>query len=209
MSKKEPLVVYELLKKFRKKNIDFIAVNRLSFAVSNKECFGLLGLNGAGKTTTFKILTGEISASGGQAFINGCDIVKDLFKARQNLSFCPQFDYLPEFLTVHDSFRLFAGLRGLESSSIDKILTDLLAVFKLNEFSNKLVQQLSGGNKRKVSAGISFIGRPSVVILDEPTTGMDPAARRYLWTVIKKARDSGMTIILTSHRYHKNTVTLP
>ena len=95
--------------------------------------------------------------------------------------------------------RLFAGLRGLDTSKIDLVLNELTSVFKLDEFNNKLVQDLSGGNKRKVSSAIAFIGRPSVVFLDEPTTGMDPAARRYLWTVIKNARDLGMTIVLTTH----------
>lgn len=178
-----------------------MAVNNLSFSVRRQECFGLLGLNGAGKSTTFKILTGELDASSGSAFINGCDIKQQQFAARQNLSFCPQFDYLPEYLTVQETFQLFAGLRAIEKTASKKCLTELLTVFKLNEFSDKFVQKLSGGNKRKVSAAISFIGRPSVVILDEPTTGMDPAARRYLWTVIKQARDAGMTIVLTTHRF--------
>jgi len=90
-------------------------------------------------------------------------------------------------------------LRGIKSTQIDIVLNELTNVFKLGEFNNKLVQDLSGGNKRKVSSAIAFIGRPSVVFLDEPTTGMDPAARRYLWTVIKNARDLGMTIVLTTH----------
>lgn len=200
ISQREPLVVYNLMKRFRKGNVDFVAVNHLSFGVRRQECFGLLGLNGAGKSTTFKILTGEIRATSGTAYINGCDIDIDTFTARRSLSYCPQFDYLPEFLTVKETFVLFAGLRAIESQSVDKCIDELAAVFKLGEFSDKLVQSLSGGNKRKVSAAISFLGRPSVVILDEPTTGMDPAARRYLWTVIKKARDAGMTIVLTTHR---------
>lgn len=201
LSKSEPLVVYNLLKRFRKGPVRFVAVNRLSFGVRRQECFGLLGLNGAGKTTTFKILTGELTASDGAAYINGCDVQRELFAARRNLSFCPQFDYLPDYLTVLETFRLFAGLRALERASIPKCLDELMTVFKLNEFGDKFVQSLSGGNKRKVSAALSFIGRPSVVILDEPTTGMDPAARRYLWTVIKQARDAGMTIVLTTHRF--------
>ena len=103
---------------------------------------------------------------------------------------------------IYNNFkRLFAGLRGLESDKIDIVLEELTNVFKLTEFNDKLVQDLSGGNKRKVSSAIAFIDRPSVVFLDEPTTGMDPAARRYLWTVIKNARDLGMTIVLTTHRY--------
>ena len=201
LSKTEPLVVHNLLRRFKKGPINFVAVNNLSFSVRRQECFGLLGLNGAGKSTTFKILTGELDATSGSAFINGCDIKQQQFAARQNLSFCPQFDYLPEYLTVQETFQLFAGLRAIEKTASKKCLTELLTVFKLNEFSDKFVQKLSGGNKRKVSAAISFIGRPSVVILDEPTTGMDPAARRYLWTVIKQARDAGMTIVLTTHRF--------
>ena len=161
--------------------------------------FSLLGLNGAGKTTTFKMLIGEIKPTSGDAFINGYNIGHDKSKARRNLGFCPQFDVLPEYLTVRNTFDLVAGLRGLERSSVAKSIDELIKVFKLNEFNDKLVQKLSGGNKRKVSSGIAFLGRPFVVFLDEPTTGMDPAARRYLWTVIKKARDLGMTIVLTTH----------
>lgn len=195
----EPLIINKLKKQFIKGKTKFMAVNNLSLGVLPQECFGLLGLNGAGKTTTFKILTGELTATSGEAFINGYDISKERSKARRSLGFCPQFDYLPEYLTVEETFQLYAGLRGLDSSKIPSILNDMIKVFKLNEMTKKRVQDLSGGNKRKVSAAVGFIGRPSVVILDEPTTGMDPAARRYLWTVIKRARDMGMTIVLTTH----------
>jgi ABC-type multidrug transport system ATPase subunit len=199
LSQKEPLVIKEVLKKFKKGNKDFLAVNNLNFGVSPNECFGLLGLNGAGKTTTFKIITGEMDADRGVAYINGSSIKKNVSKARRNLGFCPQFDMLPEYLTTGETFKLFSNIRGLNQKTISNILNDLTKVFKLEEFSDKLVQKLSGGNKRKVSSAIAFIGRPYVVILDEPTTGMDPAARRYLWTVIKKARDLGLTIVLTTH----------
>ena len=125
-----------------------------------------MGLNGAGKTTTFKILTGEIKASSGCAFINGYNVETERYKALHNLGFCPQFDSLPEYLTVEHAFNLFAGLRGLEAKSMKSVLDELIAVFKLDEYRNKLVQDLSGGNKRKVSSAIAFIGRPSVVFLD-------------------------------------------
>ena len=174
-------------------------MNNLSFSVRRQECFGLLGLNGAGKSTTFKILTGELDATSGSAFINGCDIKQQQFAARQNLSFCPQFDYLPEYLTVQETFQLFAGLRAIEKTASKKCLTELLTVFKLNEFSDKLVQKLSGGNKRKVSAAISFIGRPSVVILDEPTTGLHFEDIRQLMSVLNKLVDKGNTIVVIEH----------
>lgn len=143
----------------------------------------MLGLNGAGKSTTFKILTGELSATKGEAFINGYDIKTDRSKARRSLGFCPQFDYLPEYLTVTETFHLYAGLRGLESKTINKTVDELTKVFKLNEMTKKMVQNLSGGNKRKVSAAIAFIGRPSVVILDEPTSGMDPGTYNYSFII--------------------------
>ena len=91
-----------------------------------------------------------------------------------------KFDYLPEYLTVYETFNLFADLRGLDRKTIKNIITDLIKIFKLNEMSKKLVQNLSGGNKRKVSAATAFIGRPSVVILDEPTTGMDPGNKQFI-----------------------------
>ncbi|RMZ94274.1 ATP-binding cassette sub-family A member 3, partial [Brachionus plicatilis] len=199
LTSEDPLIVKALTKKFKKNKTEFTAVDKLSFGVGKNECFGLLGLNGAGKTTTFKMLTGEIIPTSGNAYINGNEIVKDRSKVRRDMAFCPQFDYLPEYLTVEDAFGLFSALRGLERNTIKKVINDLISVFKLDEYRDKLVQNLSGGNKRKVSSGLAFIGRPSVIFLDEPTTGMDPAARRYLWTVIKKAREMGLTIILTTH----------
>jgi ATP-binding cassette subfamily A (ABC1) protein 3 len=167
-------------------------------------------------------MIGELNPTSGMAFIDGNLVQKDLYQARRSLGFCPQFDYLPEYLNVEQTFRLYAKLRGIKSDRISQLVNDFINVFRLNEFSDKLVQNLSGGNKRKVSAAISFIGKPSVVILDEPTSGMvgsisirvvqsksrihfffykDPGAKRYLWSVITKARDLGITIVLTSHRY--------
>lgn len=174
-------------------------MKKLSFSVKQKECFGLLGLNGAGKTTTLKIMTTELRASEGSVLVNGVDLTKELWKKDIDLGFCPQFDYLPDFLTVKEILCLFANLRGIPSSQIQGIVADFIEIFKLTEFSNKFSQNLSGGNKRKVSSAIAFIGKPKTVILDEPTSGMDPAARRYLWNVIKRARDQGTTIILTTH----------
>lgn len=195
----EPLVVRDLVRQFRKGGKKFLAVSSISFGISPNECFGFLGSNGAGKTTTFKILTGEIKPSQGNAYVNGYNITTKMQKARRNMAFCPQFDLLPEYLTVRDTLKLFARIRGLKVRTINTVVNSLMEIFKITEFQDKFVQNLSGGNQRKVSSAISFIGRPKLVFLDEPTTGMDPAARRYLWTVIKKARDSGMTIVLTTH----------
>lgn len=127
----------------------------------------MLGVNGAGKTTTLSIIIGELDATGGEAFINGHSIKTNRQDAIKSLGFCPQFEYLPEFLTVRQSLELFAKLRGLKSSLIDEVLDEFINAFKLGEFSDKLVQNLSGGNKRKVSSAIAFIGKPKTVVLDE------------------------------------------
>lgn len=198
LSRKEPLVVNKLVKVYKKGRTNVRAVNQLSFGVQKEQCFGLLGLNGAGKTSTFKMITGESEPNVGDVLINGYSIRARQFLARKNLGYCPQFDKLPEYLTVNETLTLFSKLRG--SYSTEKIVDDMLNVFQLTEFENSLVQNLSGGNKRKLSSAIAFLGKPSVVILDEPSTGMDPGARKFLWNIIKKARDLGMCIVLSSHR---------
>ncbi len=121
-------------------------------------------MNGAGKSTTFKILIGELDATSGQALINGYDIKKEKIEALRNIGFCPQFDILPEYLTVLQAFELIARLRGIKNENMKTTIDSLINVFKLNEFTDKLVQDLSGGNKRKVSSALAFIGK-SVVFL--------------------------------------------
>ncbi len=141
-SASEPLILSGLSKMFVKGKTKFLAVNNLGFGIAPKECFGLLGLNGAGKTTTFKILTGELKATSGQAYINGYNILKERSQARRSLGFCPQFDYLPEYLSVKETFELYCGLRGLDKVMVPKIIDDMTKVFKLNEMSKKMVQNL-------------------------------------------------------------------
>ena len=157
-------------------------------------------MNGAGKTTFFKILTGEIYPTNGNVFINSFDADKQTLRATQNLGYCPQNDYLPSYMTVQETLNLFAKLRGIRSRKMINLNVEtIISLFKLNEFSNVLVDNLSGGNKRKVNTAIAFLGKPTLVTLDEPTTGMDPASRRYIWTIINRARELGTTILLTSH----------
>ena len=103
----------------------------------------MLGLNGAGKTTTLKILTGEIGASQGQAFVNGNDITKpNFFQKNLDLGFCPQFEYLPDYLTVEEALKLFANLRGIKRGNINDIVSEFLEIFKLKEFRDKFTQNL-------------------------------------------------------------------
>lgn len=178
---------------------DFMAVNRLNLGVPLGECFGLLGINGAGKTTTFKMLTGDLPVSSGDAFVNGYSIKSDLKKVQQEIGYCPQFDALHDHMTGRESLRMFARLRGVPERQIEEMITSLAEQLLVTHHLDNLFGNYSGGNKRKLSTGVALVGDPPLVLLDEPSSGMDPVARRLLWDVLTSVRDAGRSIILTSH----------
>lgn len=175
------------------------AVNHLNLGVPLGECFGLLGINGAGKTTTFKMLTGDLQVSEGDAFVNGFSIKGDIKKVRQDIGYCPQFDALLDHLTGRETLCMFARLRGVPEGLIDSTIKSLAEELLITEHLENLFKNLSGGNKRKLSTGVALVGDPPLVLLDEPSSGMDPVARRLLWDVLTSVRDAGRSIILTSH----------
>ncbi|XP_063756662.1 phospholipid-transporting ATPase ABCA1-like isoform X2 [Eleginops maclovinus] len=175
------------------------AVDRLCVGVPAAECFGLLGINGAGKTTTFKMLTGDIPVSRGEAFLNGYSIRTEMRDVHQNLGYCPQFDALDELLTGREHLEFYARLRGVPEKEVAKVAEWGVQKLGLVKYSNKSAGTYSGGNKRKLSTAIALIGCPPVVFLDEPTTGMDPKARRFLWDCILSVIREGRSVILTSH----------
>ncbi|CAF3110060.1 unnamed protein product [Rotaria socialis] len=168
------------------------AVDHLNFFVPPSSCFGLLGANGAGKTTTFRLLINSIQPTSGEVFINRIGNKADI-------GYCPQFDWLVDHLNVRETLTLFARLKGLTSADIDEIHMTMIQCFGLDTNQNQQVQNLSGGNKRKLSASLAFMANPTLIFLDEPTTGLDAAAKRKVWNVIRTARDAGLTIIMTSH----------
>ncbi|CAF1369748.1 unnamed protein product, partial [Rotaria sordida] len=202
-TKSSVIVVGDLVKEFKEgksKSNDkstYLAVNHLNFHVQKRACFGLLGANGAGKTTTFRILVNDIKSTSGKIIINGRNINQT--KRDLEIGFCPQFDWLLHDLTVLETLTLFAKLKGVEASEISEMCNNIVNIFGLETYENRRVQKLSGGNKRKVSAALAFMANPALVFLDEPTTGLDAAAKRKLWKVIRAARDVGLTIIMTSH----------
>ncbi|XP_053685902.1 phospholipid-transporting ATPase ABCA3-like [Sabethes cyaneus] len=177
----------------------FLAVNQLSVLVEHSQCFGLLGINGAGKTSTFKMLTGDEDISSGDAWVNGFSLKTDLISVHQQIGYCPQFDALIDDLTGRETLKIFALLRGVPKGEISAVSLKLATELNFMKHIDKRTKQYSGGNKRKLSTALALLGNPAVVYLDEPTTGMDPAARRKLWNVISKERDSGKSIVLTSH----------
>uniref|UniRef100_A0A8C1VAN2 ABC transporter domain-containing protein n=1 Tax=Cyprinus carpio TaxID=7962 RepID=A0A8C1VAN2_CYPCA len=170
-----------------------------SSQISRFLCFGLLGINGAGKTTTFKMLTGDISPTAGDAFLNGYSIRSDLQLVQQNMGYCPQFDAIDELLTGREHLEFYARLRGVPEKEVSMVAEWGVQKLGLVKYSEKSAGTYSGGNKRKLSTAIALIGCPPLVFLDEPTTGMDPKARRFLWDCILSVIKEGRSVILTSH----------
>eukprot|EP00735_Rhodelphis_limneticus_P009137 TRINITY_DN2560_c0_g1::TRINITY_DN2560_c0_g1_i1::g.19179::m.19179 TRINITY_DN2560_c0_g1::TRINITY_DN2560_c0_g1_i1::g.19179 ORF type:complete len:1829 (-),score=670.14,sp/Q84M24/AB1A_ARATH/37.15/0.0,ABC2_membrane_3/PF12698.2/1.1e-20,ABC2_membrane_3/PF12698.2/2.6e-40,ABC_tran/PF00005.22/8e-28,ABC_tran/PF00005.22/9.3e-22,AAA_21/PF13304.1/3.6,AAA_21/PF13304.1/0.00028,AAA_21/PF13304.1/1.1e+02,AAA_21/PF13304.1/0.00011,AAA_15/PF13175.1/1,AAA_15/PF13175.1/5.1e+02,AAA_15/PF13175.1/0.52,ABC2_membrane/PF01061 len=176
------------------------AVKDLSFGIPAAECFGFLGINGAGKTTTLSMLACEIPPTSGTALIGGLDISKQVEEVRMLLGYCPQFDALYDLLSAREHLTLFANIKGVPKHRVEKVVNEKLEQLDLTEFADRLASTYSGGNKRKLQVAIALIGEPLIVFLDEPSTGMDPMARRFMWDVISKVSSSGhCSVILTTH----------
>lgn len=155
--------------------------------------------NFSGKTTTFKMITGDETIDQGSIIIDSIPLNQSLRKAQRRMGYCPQFDALIDLLTGEETLYLFARLRGVKEFVIPQIANALIDLMDLRKHAKKPVYAYSGGNKRKLSAAVAIIGDPSIIFLDEPTTGMDPRARRHFWNAIAQFRDHGKPIILTSH----------
>ncbi|KAJ8382923.1 hypothetical protein SKAU_G00037010 [Synaphobranchus kaupii] len=191
------LRICDLTKVYRRKKKP--AVDRICVGIPAAECFGLLGINGAGKTTTFKMLTGDIAVSSGEAFLNGYSIRTQMRDVHQNMGYCPQFDAINDLLTGREHLELYARLRGVPEKEVKIVAEWGIQKLGLVKYSNKSAGTYSGGNKRKLSTAMALIGCPPVIFLDEPTTGMDPKARRFLWDCILSVIKEGRSVILTSH----------
>ncbi|XP_033737988.1 phospholipid-transporting ATPase ABCA1-like [Pecten maximus] len=176
-----------------------VAVDRLCLGVPKGQCFGLLGVNGAGKTTTFKMLTGYLGMTHGNAYINGFSIVTAVKEVRRSIGYCPQFDAFDPLMTAREVLCFFARIKGIPSSDIKDVVDWAITKLGLTQYADKPSGTYSGGNRRKLSTAIALIGNPSVIFLDEPTAGMDPVARRFLWNCINNIVKDGRSVILTSH----------
>jgi ATP-binding cassette subfamily A (ABC1) protein 3 len=175
-----------------------LAVRNVSLGIPEGECFGLLGINGAGKTSLMRILTSDEHATQGTAFLKGLNIRTDEEKVRKLLGYCPQFDALLGNLTAVETLTLFARIKGVDPNELDAYVMQLTRKLGLEQYAHKPCGTYSGGNKRKLSLGVALIGNPSIVFLDEPSTGMDPGARRTMWDLISSTM-RGRSCILTTH----------
>ena len=178
-----------------------IAIKNMNFCVEQGECFGLLGLNGAGKTTTFKCITQELTPTHGKIYINGKDMRNRFSELSSVFGYCPQFDAIFEYMTVYENLEFYGKIKGIKKEYLEKVIHAMIEEMSLSEFTNKIAGRLSGGNKRKLSVAISFLCTPPIVLLDEPSTGMDPEARRFMWSVIHKISTKGRkaSVIMTTH----------
>ena len=183
------------------KNKGKLAIKKLNFCLERGECFGLLGLNGAGKTTVFKCITQELISTSGEIFLNGIKINNNFGEIKNKFGYCPQYDAIFEYLTVYENLEFYAKLKGVRKDFLTQIVNAVIYEMKLDEFIKKMAGRLSGGNKRKLSVAIAMLCNPPIILLDEPSTGMDPEARRFMWSIIHKMSIKGKksSIIMTTH----------
>jgi ATP-binding cassette subfamily A (ABC1) protein 3 len=177
---------------------NFFAVKGIDLTMYSGEIYCLLGHNGAGKTTTFSMLTGMTRPTAGSITALGLEIPRDMGELRRSMGVCPQHSALWDELTVMEHLKIFAGIRGLKVDAIQHTLEGLIHEVGLVGRSDFQAKALSGGMKRKLSVGIAFVGDPKLVFLDEPTSGMDPFARRSTWDLLKRKR-ADRVICLTTH----------
>ncbi len=170
----------------------------VDFSVERGEIFALLGSNGAGKTTTIKILSTLLSPDQGVATISGHDVTKQPQQVRAAISLTGQFAAVDEILTGRENLVMIAKLRHLKSPR--QIADDLLVRFGLTEAADRRVATYSGGMRRRLDIAMSLIGKPQVIFLDEPTTGLDPEARLEVWKEVKQLSANGVTVFLTTQQ---------
>ncbi|KAJ6235594.1 atp-binding cassette transporter subfamily a abca [Anaeramoeba flamelloides] len=179
-------------------NPDKLAVNCLTLGIKLNECFGILGPNGAGKTTAVNILSGLFPLTSGQAKICGFDVTREMNEIHTLMSVCPQHDILWGDQSGEETLEFYARMHGFKNEKLDKRVKKTLEEVGLYDDRKKLIKEYSGGMKRRISVACALITNPQVIFLDEPTTGLDPASKRQVWDVIRKARKK-KSIILTTH----------
>jgi ABC-2 type transport system ATP-binding protein len=189
--------VVDLVKKYPKNPV--LAVDRVSFAVQKGEVFGLLGPNGAGKTTTIGVLTTRVRATSGQAWVAGVDVVSDPVSARRHLAVVPQRNNLERGVSIRQNLLFHAAYHGVKKREREERAKELLTQFGLDERADDRIDLFSGGQMQRAMIARALMHAPEVLFLDEPSTGLDPAARLFLWDRIRELRANGVTVVLTTH----------
>ena len=179
---------------------DIKAVRDLSFCVREGELFAFLGTNGAGKSTTINILCGQLSKDGGTVVIDSADLDRNLEQIKRIIGAVFQNSVLDAPLSVYDNLQSRAALYGLTGAAFKKRLTELSEMLAFEELLKRPVGKLSGGQRRRIDVARALLNRPKILILDEPTTGLDPQTRKMLWNVISRLRQNeNLSVFLTTH----------
>src|SRR5262245_32909837 len=183
----------------RKSFGDFEAVKGIDVDVRRGEAFGFLGPNGAGKSSTMRMIAAVSPISGGTLRILGMDPATDGPAIRGRLGVCPQEDTLDAELNVRDNLFIYGRYFGIPRAEVQERVDELLEFVSLTEKARAKVEDLSGGMKRRLTIARSLINRPDVLLLDEPTTGLDPQARHVLWDKLFRLKQAGVTLVITTH----------
>src|SRR5271155_4197686 len=177
---------------------DLVAVDAIDLHVESGTVMSLLGPNGAGKTTTMRMLATLSEPTSGTASVCGHDIVRDADAVRNIISLTGQFAALEDNLTARENLVLMARLRGFRRHAADRVVDGLIDRFDIGEFRNQLIKSVSGGQRRRVDLAASLVTQPRLVVLDEPTTGLDPRSRLVVWATVRDLAAEGVTILLTT-----------
>ena len=178
---------------------NLVAVDNISFQVEEGEIFGLLGPNGSGKSTTVRMLCGILRPSSGRGEVLGYDIAREAERIKESIGYVSQRFSLYEDLTVAENMHFFGSIYGLSADQVIKRRRELSRQMKLEGLENQKVQTLSGGFKQRVALACAFLHRPRLLILDEPTAGVDPVSRRLFWDLLRELAAGGITILVTTH----------
>ena len=176
-----------------------VAVDAVDLEVASGECWGLLGPNGAGKTTLLRMIIGTTPPSDGHLQVLGYQIPRQARRMRQSIGVVPQHDNLDPDFSVRQNLRTYAGFFGLSGPSLEQHIDKLLEFVALQHKADLNIQALSGGMQRRLSLVRALVNQPKLLILDEPTTGLDPQARQLIWQRLRELRAEGMTVVITSH----------
>lgn len=178
---------------------EFVAVAGVDFCVRRGECFGLLGPNGAGKTSIVRMICGQSPVTEGELTVFGQEVSKKARQIKARIGVVPQEDNLDPELTVWENLLVYASYFRLRKEEACRRAREILAFMELEEKARTVVEKLSGGLKRRLTIGRALINRPQLLVLDEPTTGLDPYARRLIWQRIRQLASAGTTVLLTTH----------
>jgi drug efflux transport system ATP-binding protein len=188
-----------LVKTFKTPKATITAVDHLSLQVAPGETYGLIGPDGAGKTTTVRVILGLLTRTSGESSILGFDSMRDTYEIRERVGYIAQQNVLPPDLTVMENMQFFAGVQCVSQADLAKRIPELLGFAGLSEFTNRLAGKLSGGMKKKLALACSLIHEPQVVMLDEPTLGVDPVSRREFWSLLGDLRtEKALTIFVNT-----------